>query len=94
MQTLTETITMSDACKLVLHSWLPEKEPEILVFLNHGMAEHSSRYAHVAQKFTENNIALFAHDMRGHGESCPDDENLGFFCKKDGYRRTERKHKL
>jgi alpha-beta hydrolase superfamily lysophospholipase len=95
MQTLTETITMSDDYKLVLHFWMPDNKPEKIVVLHHGMAEHSSRYAYVAQKLTDNNIALFAHDMRGHGESAEDETELGYLSDKDGFNKiTEDLHFL
>jgi alpha-beta hydrolase superfamily lysophospholipase len=40
-----------------------------VVVLVHGMGEHSSRYKHVAQKFTDNNYAVVAFDHFGHGKT-------------------------
>lgn len=53
--------------------WLPELPtqslPRAVVLLQHGLGEHSGRYGHVAQFFTDNNIVLLANDRAGHGKS-------------------------
>lgn len=43
--------------------------PRAVVCLVHGLGEHSSRYAHVAEVFTKEGFVLFAFDQRGHGKS-------------------------
>jgi acylglycerol lipase len=43
--------------------------PKGVICLVHGFGEHSSRYEHVAQFFTDNNYAVIAYDHRGHGRS-------------------------
>ena len=43
--------------------------PKAVICLVHGFGEHSSRYDHVAQFFTDNNYAVIAYDHRGHGRS-------------------------
>ena len=40
-----------------------------VICLVHGFGEHSSRYEHVAQFFTDNNYAVITYDARGHGRS-------------------------
>lgn len=43
--------------------------PKAVVCLVHGLGEHSSRYAHVAEAFGKEGYILFTYDLRGHGRS-------------------------
>ena len=43
--------------------------PKAVVCLVHGLGEHSSRYAHVAEAFGKEGFVLFTSDLRGHGRS-------------------------
>jgi alpha-beta hydrolase superfamily lysophospholipase len=43
--------------------------PKAVICLVHGFGEHSGRYEHVAQFFTDNNYAVITYDHRGHGHS-------------------------
>ena len=43
----------------------------------HGMAEHAGRYDALAEALTGAGYAVYAHDLRGHGETSPD--RLGVF---------------
>jgi alpha-beta hydrolase superfamily lysophospholipase len=63
----TEYIT-HDKVKLYLQAWLPE-QPKASMLLVHGLAEHSGRYAHFAEKMVGAGIAVFTFDGRGHGKS-------------------------
>lgn len=50
--------------------WLPENgEPRGVVFILHGLSEHSGRYHHVAEALTDEGLACFGIDHRGHGKS-------------------------
>jgi acylglycerol lipase len=50
--------------------WEPDAQPsKAVVCLVHGLGEHSSRYVHVADAFTQQGYALFTCDLRGHGRS-------------------------
>jgi len=50
--------------------WEPEViSPKAVVCLVHGLGEHSSRYAHVAQALGRDGFVLYAADVRGHGRS-------------------------
>ena len=40
-----------------------------MVVLCHGYAEHARRYDHVAQRFGESGLVVYALDLRGHGRS-------------------------
>jgi alpha-beta hydrolase superfamily lysophospholipase len=51
----------------------------------HGLAEHSARYARLAEALTAQGYAVYAHDHRGHGPNCAP-ADLGFFAPSDGWR--------
>lgn len=59
----------SDGLDIYGQYWAPDGTPEAVICLVHGMGEHSSRYAHVADFFINKNIALISYDHRGHGKS-------------------------
>ena len=48
------------------HQWLPKK-PKAWLHIMHGMAEHSARYADLANFLNHHNIMVTANDHRGHG---------------------------
>ena len=48
--------------------WEPKK-PKAVVVIAHGLAEHSSRYGHVADRLNDSGYAVYALDHRGHGKS-------------------------
>lgn len=47
----------------------PVEKPRAVICLVHGMGEHMGRYAHVAEFFRKNNMAVIGFDQRGHGKS-------------------------
>ncbi|MCF7825938.1 MAG: lysophospholipase [Candidatus Marinimicrobia bacterium] len=47
----------------------PCKGAKAVVLITHGVAEHSSRYAHVAQSLVEAGYTVVGFDLRGHGRS-------------------------
>lgn len=49
-------------------AWLPA-QPERVLLLVHGLAEHSGRYQHVGAWFAARGWAVHAYDHRGHGRS-------------------------
>lgn len=56
--------------RIVYDVWEPDDEdPRGVVVLCHGYAEHARRYDHVAQRFGESGLAVYALDLRGHGRS-------------------------
>ncbi|HKV22277.1 MAG TPA: lysophospholipase [Mycobacterium sp.] len=56
--------------RIVYDVWEPEEEDcRGVVVLCHGYAEHARRYDHVAQRFGEAGLAVYALDLRGHGRS-------------------------
>ena len=71
---------------LYIHRWDIDR-PQLLVHILHGMAEHGARYARLAAALNANNIAVWAHDQRGHGLTANSPaELLGHFADSDGWR--------
>ena len=59
-----------DGIDIFAQGWEPDSyTPKAIVCLVHGVGEHTSRYAHVADAFVNSGFALFGADMRGHGRS-------------------------
>ncbi|MCW2688459.1 MAG: lysophospholipase, partial [Mycobacterium sp.] len=55
--------------RIVYDVWTPEQAPRGVVVLSHGYAEHARRYDHVALRFGEDGLLVYALDHRGHGRS-------------------------
>jgi acylglycerol lipase len=70
MNQQTSTMRVSDGTILTTRTWkLEDREPKGLIVISHGYGEHSERYLHVAEYFTQQGYALYAADHRGHGHS-------------------------
>lgn len=86
MQHTTGSFRTGDGLTLYTQHWLPSPEAagsgfdvRACVVLAHGYAEHSSRYARVAERLTENGYAVYAYDHRGHGKSEGERANVNVF---------------
>jgi alpha-beta hydrolase superfamily lysophospholipase len=57
--------------ELYAQRWRPAAgvEPKAVVVLHHGLADHSARYAALAERLVRAGYAVWALDMRGHGRS-------------------------
>lgn len=66
---LSLTFKSSDGLSLFGRAWLPRDVPIANIALVHGIGEHSGRYDHVAHYFHQRDYAIFAVDLRGHGQS-------------------------
>ncbi len=71
---------------LALRSQLPKGQPKAVIHINHGMAEHSARYARFADALSKAGYAVYAHDHRGHGHTTAVDASPGRFAAKDGFK--------
>lgn len=59
-----------DGLDIFAQSWEPTiLQPKAVICLVHGLGEHTSRYAHVAEAFGRQGFVLFGADLRGHGRS-------------------------
>ncbi|MBR0555060.1 alpha/beta hydrolase [Ciceribacter sp. L1K23] len=54
------------------------------VVICHGLIEHSRRYQSFAKSLSANGFNVYAHDHRGHGESCSTHAPLGIFALSGG----------
>jgi acylglycerol lipase len=64
------TFQNKDQTTLFYHEWLPDNQPiRAVLFIVHGVGEHSGRYEHVAESFTQVGFACYGIDHRGHGKS-------------------------
>ena len=54
---------------LFAQSWEPTDEAVGGVAIVHGLGDHSSRYAHVAEKLASKGYLVLTHDQLGHGRS-------------------------
>ncbi len=48
---------------------MPYSEPQAVLALVHGLAEHSGRYNNLANEMASHGMAVYAMDLRGHGRS-------------------------
>lgn len=84
----TRFIDSPTGAKLKLHVWNAPSRAKGVVQINHGMAEHASRYARFAEYLNGRGFHVYAHDHRGHGETTAPDAPLGTFAKSDGWQKT------
>ena len=85
MRAETFTLPLSDHA-LFTRVWRPDTAPRAVIQIAHGLAEHSARYARLAEPLTAAGYAVYASDHRGHGETCPP-ADLGYFADSDGWRK-------
>ncbi|MFJ2712248.1 lysophospholipase [Pseudomonas sp. NPDC087346] len=74
----------SDRSRLFVNQWLPAAPLKAVILLAHGMAEHSARYARLAEEFCAQGYGVYAPDLRGHGQTA-DHGTLGHFADDDGW---------
>jgi acylglycerol lipase len=63
------TLRAADGTVLYWQSWRPDGNPKALLFVVHGLKDHSERYAATAALLNARGIAVAAFDLRGHGRS-------------------------
>ncbi len=80
----TSVLKSPTGALLRLNAMAPSGSPRAIIQINHGMAEHSARYARFARFLASRGYATFAHDHRGHGHTTAPEAPLGVFARKDG----------
>ena len=75
-------------CEVRAHSYTPADASSVRAVLQivHGMAEHSERYRDLAYFMAYHGYAVYMHDQAGHGRSVENDDELGYFGPKDGWK--------
>ncbi|MDG2406316.1 MAG: alpha/beta hydrolase [Paracoccaceae bacterium] len=87
----SELISPTSA-RLNLYSARPAQAPKAIVHITHGMAEHAARYEWFADVLTQDEFAVYAHDLRGHGHTKSDEASLGLFAPTGGLDKVMADH--
>jgi alpha-beta hydrolase superfamily lysophospholipase len=61
-------LNTADGLSLAGRAWMPET-PHAIIALVHGIAEHSGRYAFLAERANQRGLGVVSVDLRGHGRS-------------------------
>lgn len=69
MRHVEDRVTVATDVHLHVEHWAPDDHARGLVVIAHGIAEHISRYRHVAARLVEHGWAVVGPDHRGHGRS-------------------------
>jgi alpha-beta hydrolase superfamily lysophospholipase len=80
-----EYLSANDGHRIALNSWPVAGDSRGSVVWLHGMAEHSARYAPLAEALNAAGWNFYAPDHRGHGASVGDNEILGHFADNEGW---------
>ena len=78
--------------RLNLYSARQAQAPKACVHITHGLAEHAARYAWFAEVLTQHGLAVYAHDLRGHGHTKSDEAPLGLFAPTGGLDKVMADH--
>lgn len=64
----TDELMLDDGVVLFTRHW-ERREPDATLLIVHGAADHSGRWEHVGEFFSQAGFDTHAYDMRGHGRS-------------------------
>jgi alpha-beta hydrolase superfamily lysophospholipase len=88
-------ISSSNLCEIKAWQWYPDNENvKAVIQIHHGMAEHCGRYKNAVEAFVSMGYAVFMNDMINHGKSNSDENLLGYFGDKNGYKDVIRDAKI
>lgn len=87
MKSSTFSFTASDNTNIFVYKWSPDGQAKAAILIAHGMAEHAARYERFAAVLTKAGYVVYAEDHRGHGKTAPTQNDLGYYCDKDGFTR-------
>ena len=77
-------LTANDHSQLFVNQWLPQGTLKAVILVSHGMAEHSARYARLAEQLCNQGYGVYALDQRGHGQTATHGV-LGHYADADGW---------
>src|SRR6267142_871831 len=78
-------LTAPDGVEISVLSWKPDPQSRAAVQIVHGLAEHADRYDRLARALTSSGYAVYACDLRGHGQTARTPADLGCFAERDGW---------
>ena len=87
MRNSEHTFKSADGADIFYRRFLPDGETKAVLQIFHGMAEHSARYADFANYLTDNGIAVYVSDHRGHGKTITDMKDYGVWPHRDEWWR-------
>lgn len=77
--------TAGDGLSLKGACWYDDTQsPSSALLIIHGMLEHIGRYEQIAADLAADGVRVYAYDLRGHGQTTPEQENRGYFADRDG----------
>lgn len=83
------TFQSEDGTTIQAYRWVDTTKDSIgFVQIAHGMAEHSLRYEPFITFLTNHGFIVYANDHRGHGNSFSNEENKGYFAKRNGFEKV------
>ncbi len=87
MNGLEFNLTMRDGHEIRAYKWEPDADKKAVgsVQLVHGSCEHSKRYVDFASFLTDKGYIVYSMDLRGHGLSAQNKEDLGYFAESNGW---------
>jgi alpha-beta hydrolase superfamily lysophospholipase len=62
-------LTDGDGNTLNAYRWIPDKEPEAIMAIIHGLSDHIDRFDNFSNFLNKNRIATIGMDYQGHGKS-------------------------
>lgn len=68
-KSVVQKIKTQDGLNLRLTKDYPNAKPKAILVIAHGLASHSGVFSEMAKTMTNNNIAVYRFDQRGHGKS-------------------------
>jgi alpha-beta hydrolase superfamily lysophospholipase len=72
-------IKTKDGLSLHTYVWEPVGNIQSVIQIVHGSIEHAKRYREFGRFMSNNGVAVIAYDMRGHGRTVKDMEDLAYY---------------
>lgn len=80
-------LAADDGLRIPVRHWPTAKPLRAIVQIAHGLAEHSARYARLAEALNAGGYDVYANDHRGHGSAC-EPPDLGHLGDSGGWAKT------
>jgi alpha-beta hydrolase superfamily lysophospholipase len=80
-------IAAKDGAQIFVYRWVPAAA-KAAVQIVHGLAEHAGRYGRLAATLNAAGYAVYASDLRGHGKTAVQAEDLGLLAERGGWRKS------
>jgi alpha-beta hydrolase superfamily lysophospholipase len=71
MEPTTYLLSTNNGHQTPMYEWIPKGDVLCVLHIAHGMAEYALRYQSIVPHFLQEQIAVYAHDQRGHGRAVP-----------------------